>query len=118
MFDIERFSNKFQKHYLPLYEYLALREKFPYPKFFRSVFSLNRIEYGEIWSISPHSVRMREYVDQKNSEYGNFLYSVDSEEYSVKLHQDGVHLGMNIRCNREACLPPKKLLWKHYDCYD
>ena len=25
----------------------------------------------------------------------------------VKLHQDGVHLGVNIRCNRETCLPPK-----------
>ena len=30
----------------------------------------------------------------------------------VKLDQDGVHLGVNIRCNRETCLTPKKLLWE------
>ena len=28
----------------------------------------------------------------------------------LKLRQDGVHLGVNIRCNRETCLPPKELL--------
>ena len=28
----------------------------------------------------------------------------------VKLRRDGVNLDVNIRCNREACLPPKKLL--------
>ena len=34
--------------------------------FFWYVFSRIRTEYGEIWSISPHSVRMRENTDQKN----------------------------------------------------
>ena len=33
--------------------------------FFWYVFSRIRTEYGEIWSISPHSVRMRENTDQK-----------------------------------------------------
>ena len=34
-------------------------------RFFWFVFSRIRTEYGEIWSISPYSVRMREYTDQK-----------------------------------------------------
>ena len=33
--------------------------------FFWSVFSRIRTEYGEIRSISPHSIRMRENTDQK-----------------------------------------------------
>ena len=32
-------------------------------------------EYGEIRSISPYSVRMRENADQNNSEYSHFLRS-------------------------------------------
>ena len=35
-----------------------------------------RTEYGEIRSISPYSVRIRENTDQKNSEYGHILRSV------------------------------------------
>ena len=50
----------------------ALREKYPYSEFFLQVFSCNRHEYGEIPCISPHSVRMRENTNQKNSEYGHF----------------------------------------------
>ena len=47
---------------------LILREKCPYSEFFWSVFSLIRIEYGEILRFSgPYSVRMRENTDQKNS---------------------------------------------------
>ena len=34
-----------------------------------------RTEYGEIQSISPYSVRMRENTNQKNSEFGHFLRS-------------------------------------------
>ena len=29
--------------------------------------------------------------------------------YTWKLHQDGVYLGVNIRCDRETCLLLKKL---------
>ena len=36
-----------------------------------------RTEYGEIWSISPYSVRMRENADQNNSEYGQLLGSLN-----------------------------------------
>ena len=42
-----------------------LRKKCPYSELFWSVFSRIRIEYGEIRSISPYSVRMRENTDQK-----------------------------------------------------
>ena len=33
-----------------------------------------RTEYGDLKSKSPHSVRMQENKDQKNSEYGHFLH--------------------------------------------
>ena len=46
-----------------------MRENCPYSEFFWSVLSRIRDEYGEIQSISPYSVRMRESTDQKNSEY-------------------------------------------------
>ena len=55
---------------------LALREKCLYAELFWSAFSRIRTEYEEIRSISPYSVRMRENVDQNNSEYGHFLQSV------------------------------------------
>ena len=60
-----------------LYFYVkkALREKCPYSKFFWSVFSCIQTEYGEIMSISPYLVRMKENTDQKNSEYRHFLRS-------------------------------------------
>ena len=53
-----------------------MRKKCPYSELFWSVFYLIRTEYGEIRSISPYSVKMRENVDQNNSEYGHFLRSV------------------------------------------
>ena len=55
---------------------ITLREKCPYSGFFWSVFSCLRTEYGEMRSISPYSVRIRENTDQKNSEYGHFSRSV------------------------------------------
>ena len=51
------------------------REKCSYLKFFRSLLYRILTEYGEIRSISPYSVRMRENTDQKNSEYGHFSRS-------------------------------------------
>ena len=47
----------------------------PYSELFWYVVSRILTEYGEIQSISPHSVRMRENTDQNNSEYGHFLRS-------------------------------------------
>ena len=55
---------------------ITLREKCPYSRFFWSVFSCLRTEYGEMRSFSPYSVRIRENTDQKNSEYGHFSRSV------------------------------------------
>ena len=51
----------------------TLREKGPYSEFFWSAFFRIRAEYGKIPSISPYSVGMRENMEQKNSEYENFL---------------------------------------------
>ena len=55
---------------------LTLRKKCPYSELFWSVISRIRTEYGEIQSISPYSVRMRENTDQNNSKYGHFLRSI------------------------------------------
>ena len=55
---------------------LPLHEKSPYSEFFWSVFSRIRTKYGEIQSMSPYLVRLRENTNQKNSEYGRFPCSV------------------------------------------
>ena len=55
---------------------LALHKKCPHSELFWSSFSRIRTEYWAILHISPYSVRMRENVDQNNSEYGHFLHSV------------------------------------------
>ena len=60
---------------LIIYQSLTLREKCPYSEFLWSVFSQIPIEYGEIQSISPYSVRIRENTDHKNSEYEHFSRS-------------------------------------------
>ena len=54
----------------------ALRKKYSHSELFWSAFSRIQTEYGEIQSISPHLVQMRENRDQNNSEYGNCLSSV------------------------------------------
>ena len=56
-------------------EWQALRDVCPYSEFYWSVFSRIWTEYEEILRISPYSVRMRENMEQKNSEYGHFLRS-------------------------------------------
>ena len=45
-----------------------------YLEFFWTVFSSIWTEYGEIPRISPYSVRRRENMGQKNSEYGHFFF--------------------------------------------
>ena len=56
--------------------------KCPYSGLFWSAFSRIQTEYGEILSISPYSVRMRENADQNNSEYGHFL-RIDALQYEI-----------------------------------
>ena len=53
----------------------TLHETCPYSELFWSAFSHVRTEYGEIRSISPYLVRMRENADQNKSECGHFLRS-------------------------------------------
>ena len=57
----------------------TLHKKCPYSKLFWCAFSRIQNEYGEIQSISPYSVRMREIADQNNSAYGHFLRSAKDE---------------------------------------
>ena len=70
---------------MEVFAQIALRKKCPYLELFWSAFSRIRTEYGDIRSISPYgeilrispySVRMRENVDQNDSEYGHFSGSV------------------------------------------
>ena len=61
-------------HVSPSY---SLRKKCSYSELFWSAFPRIRIEHGEIQSISPYSVRIRENVDQNNSEYGHFSRNVE-----------------------------------------
>ena len=49
---------------------VMLLEKYPYSKFFWSVFSRIRTEYGEIRT--PYSLRIRENAEKKDSECGHF----------------------------------------------
>ena len=62
---------------------ITLREKYLYSKFFWSIFSCIRTEYGEIRNISPYSVRMRGNTDQKNSKYGLFSRSTRNSFYET-----------------------------------
>ena len=56
---------------------LALREKRSRSELFWSAFSHIWTEYREIQSASPNSIQMRENMDKSNSQYGQFLRSVD-----------------------------------------
>ena len=60
----------------------TLREKCPYLELFWSVFCRIRTEYGEMFHISPYSVRTRENTDQNNSEYGHFCAVREMEKIS------------------------------------
>ena len=60
-----------------------LHEKYPYSEFFLVRFSHIRSESGEILRISPESVRMRENMYQKNSEYEHFSRSDPNTDTSV-----------------------------------
>ena len=51
----------------------TLRKKRLFLELLCFIFSHIRTEYGEIWSISPYYVKMRENADQNDSEYGQFF---------------------------------------------
>ena len=62
----------------------TLHEKCPYSEFPWSVFFRIRTERSDLQCKSPYSVRMRESTDEKNSEYGHYLYS----DYFLPLKQN------------------------------
>ena len=68
---------------------LTLREKCPYLEIFSSVFSSIRTEYRAIRSNSPYSDRMRENMDQKNSETDTFhaVWNLCSWKYLLENYQ-------------------------------
>ena len=63
--------------------HIALRKMCPYSELFWCLFSRIRNEYGEIRIISLYSDQMREDKGQNNSEYGNFLGSVEYVNISL-----------------------------------
>ena len=65
---------------------LSLHKKYPCSELFWSVFSCIRTECGEIRSISPYSVRMRENTDQNNSTYGHFSLRAVLKGEKVTIH--------------------------------
>ena len=50
----------------------TLRKRFLFPDFFWFLFSLILAEYGDLLRQTTYSVRLQEYVDQKNSKYKSF----------------------------------------------
>ena len=79
----------------PLIRYerlLTLGEKCPYSEFFWHVFSPIRTECKEILRISQQSVQMPENTDQKISEYGHFLGSVNYQKIITKREASGIKL--------------------------
>ena len=60
---------------IELIESATLREKCQYSELFWSVFFRTRTEYGEIWSISPYSVRMRENTEDQVLPQGFSVFS-------------------------------------------
>ena len=69
----------------------TLREKCPCSELFWSAFSCIRTEYGEMFLITPYSVRMQKNADQNNSKYGHFLRSaMPLGELGTSLYFDGL----------------------------
>ena len=62
--------------------------------FFWSVFSRIRTQYGNLWSKSAYSIRIRENTNQKNSVFGHFSRSVDVlNPYKYKFSKKGKAYG-------------------------
>ena len=66
-----------------MYENYSLRKKCPYSELLWSTFFRIWTEYGEIRSISPYSVQIRENADQNNSEYGHFPRDYHDDSLNV-----------------------------------
>ena len=73
-----------------LLQYTVRRERCLYSEFFGSVFSYIWIEYWDLQSKSPYSVRMRENMDQKNSECGQLLRSAEYHQNKRKYYTNWI----------------------------
>ena len=67
------FFNSLKSYILKPYN--SLRKNCPYSELFYSAFSPIRTEYGEIRTVCPNSVQIRENAEQNNSKFGNFSQS-------------------------------------------
>ena len=65
------------------------------------MFSRIRIEYGDIRSISPYSVRMRQNTDQNNSKYGHFSRSA-MLFFNRLLTRPKVHYGQTLHISSDS----------------
>ena len=72
--------------------------------FFQSAFSHIRTEYGEIRSISPYSVQMRE----KNSVFGHISHSVNDDDNNSNNSKDFIYSRTKwVQCNKQMKLLKK-----------
>ena len=68
--------------FYPIQEQLKYLNSNIYSEFSWPVFSGMQTEYRDLPSKSLYSVRIRENMDQKNSEYGNVLHSDGETNHS------------------------------------
>ena len=99
---------KLPYHILKLLVTASLREKCPYSEFFWSVFFRSWTEYGDILRISLYSVRMRENMDQKNSEYGHFSRNAYDLQ-NTKLPKTGMKFIKNTKATTSVMNTYQKL---------
>ena len=99
-------------------KYHSRCEKCPYSELLWFAFSRIRTEYGEIRSISPYSVEIRENADQNNSEYGNFLRSVFkkseilSNMISNNIYNKSQHFDIDVNVQVDNENTKTKQIWR------
>ena len=99
-------------------KYHSWCEKCPYSELLWFAFSRIRTEYGEIRSISPYSVEIRENADQNNSEYGNFLRSVFkksqilSNMISNNIYNKSKHFDIDVNVQVDNENTKTKQIWR------
>ena len=109
--------NKITKQFLAVItDRLTLRKKCPYLQFFWSAFSCIWTACREIQSISPHLVRMRENMDQKNSKFGHFSRSVTFADIILKIeHSLGIQwLSVKLKWVSARSWNMKEIYWLIY----
>ena len=89
-------------------------KKCRYLELFWSVLTRIRTEYGQIQSIFLYSAQMPENMDQNNSEYGNFSYSVtcDVSKFTIN-HFYARKKNKTTTNNNVLEIKSIKRKWKH-----